>query len=529
MAAHSFSEIISQSTEEEDHKSVMDFDEMDEPVLVTANGRKKTLSSPQFFSLDSCIRPWIKLRKTRTRHHARPQVEDVQKRRQRDVSIKYAVLKEDKIKVPICQASFLSIFCKRIEYRILPSTGLNRAKHAQRIVVVPGKMRSYWKRSKRLKTTSNHSVAGLVTMPDVVHLGGSSPDVLGIFIYDFNLAFGHPAKDICLTCVKHKIAINNPDSSAEEKRDKMIFYTLHRRGACQFYDSLNDVADSFTVCFHIMENLVLPKSAIGQAYYSRQLYLYVFGVVCHRGRGEPQSRQDINLYTWMEFENSKDSNIVASALQHFFPIVAQADLCHFQSLRLFSDSCYGQNKNINVLSMLFALRSQLYPQLDITYFFPVRGHSFLNTILLPEEYVSILWKHGTVHQYRKDWECYNFKREAATFTASQRSFKISEARVLNICGDKLGFKPVFAVPSLATWQLHKLSQQDRKQKLLVHDSLNCASVLRFSFICHWSHFKPAPLPDVNCIKEAKKTDVLKLLDELGAEVALDFFVVCHFD
>ena len=48
-----------------------------------------------------------------------------------------------------------------------------------------------------------------------------------IFIYDFNLAFGHPAKDICSTCVKHRIAINNPDSSPEEKRDKIILHTLH--------------------------------------------------------------------------------------------------------------------------------------------------------------------------------------------------------------------------------------------------------------------------------------------------------------
>lgn len=41
----------------------------------------------------------------------RRQVEAEEKRRQRDVSIKYAVLKEDKTKVPVCQASFLSIFC----------------------------------------------------------------------------------------------------------------------------------------------------------------------------------------------------------------------------------------------------------------------------------------------------------------------------------------------------------------------------------------------------------------------------------
>ncbi|XP_058629205.1 uncharacterized protein LOC131538986 [Onychostoma macrolepis] len=184
-----------------------------------------------------------------------------------------------------------------------------------------------------------------------------------------------------------------------------------------------------------MENLVLPRSAIGQTYYSRQVYFYVFGVVRHRGRGEPQSRHEINLYTWLEYENSKDSNIVASALQHYFSTVARVDLHQCQSLCLFSYSCYGQNKNINVLSMLFALRTPLYSQLNVTYFFPIRGHSFLpadrvfgrieqdirkhTTILLPEEYNNILQKHGTVHQYGKDWQCYDFKEAAARFTTKK--------------------------------------------------------------------------------------------------------------
>lgn len=47
-----------------------------------------------------------------------------------------------------------------------------------------------------------------------------------------------------------------------------------------------------TVCFDIMENLVLPKTAIDQAYYSRQLYLYVFAVV-HHGQDNSQFKNDV--------------------------------------------------------------------------------------------------------------------------------------------------------------------------------------------------------------------------------------------
>lgn len=42
-----------------------------------------------------------------------------EKRRQRDLTIKYAVLKEDNTKVPVCQASFLSIFCKYVFFFFL--------------------------------------------------------------------------------------------------------------------------------------------------------------------------------------------------------------------------------------------------------------------------------------------------------------------------------------------------------------------------------------------------------------------------
>ena len=131
-------------------------------------------------------------------------------------------------------------------------------------------------------------------------------------------------------------------------------YILHRRRARKFYDLMNDTSDaSVTVCFDMMQNLSLPKTPIGQAYYSRQLSLYEFAVVLHRGRGTGQQKQDVHLYVWQENENRKDSNLVASALndclRHHLPRLSDVGI-----LRLFSDSCFGQNKNMNMLAMLFA-------------------------------------------------------------------------------------------------------------------------------------------------------------------------------
>ena len=97
---------------------------------------------------------------------------------------------------------------------------------------------------------------------------------------------------------------------------------------------------------------MLPKSPVGQTYYSRQLYMYVFGVVNHHGRGGPQKKEDVTLYVWMEYQNRKDSDMISSALWHFFNHGAMPGLLHDKKkLCLFSDSCYGQNKNINLLSM----------------------------------------------------------------------------------------------------------------------------------------------------------------------------------
>ena len=40
----------------------------------------------------------------------------------------------------------------------------------------------------------------------------------------------------------------------------------------------------------------------------------------------------------------------------------------------------------------------------------------------------------------------------------------------------------------------------------------------------WGQFKPAVTPMVNCVKPAKKHDVLKLIDEIGApDTVRDFY------
>ena len=295
-----------------------------------------------------------------------------------------------------------------------------------------------------------------------------------VFVYDFNLGFGSPAKDMCGTCMQLKMKQRDPSLSLEERRNVLGQLISHKQVAQKFYRELNSVGKSLTVCFDVMENLVLPKTSVGQAFYSRQLYMYVFGIVVHRGEGQGQAKDDVNLYWWTENQNRKDSSMIASALLHCLKSAVGPEPETLEHLRLFSDGCYGQNKNISVISMLFSLRKSLLCNTRIEYFFPVRGHSFLpadrvfgrleqsirkqDPILHPSEYVDIMSKHGKTYEYGKDFISYDFKSEALKHCKQARAFKLSEAKVCEINGDTLGVKTSY----YGEFTYHSLLKRGRK-------------------------------------------------------------------
>ena len=208
---------------------------------------------------------------------------------------------------------------------------------------------------------------------------------------------------------------------------------------------------------------------------------------------------DVHLYVWQEHQHRKDSSMTASALHHCFTDCLRGRLHNATQLRLFSDSCYGQNKNMNVLSMLLALRKAYFLHLTINFTFPIRGHSFLpadrmfgrieqelrrkDTILLPSDYHAVLRSHGTLLIYGDVWKAQDFKAATSRLTKTTRSFKISEARVL-IRGNELGF--ILSRPG--EFCNHSILKRGKK----------------------WDQFKPSELPMISTVKPAKKTNVLSL-------------------
>lgn len=285
-----------------------------------------------------------------------------------------------------------------------------------------------------------------------------------VFYYNFNLGFGTPVTDVCATCMQYKLQCKNAGIPEDEQSANAANWLVHRRKARMFYDRLSwIVPDAVTICFDVMENLCLPRTPIGQAYYSRQLYMYVFAVVLHEGQHSDQSRDKVLLYTWREDQGGKDSNMISSAVYHALTGPLSERLQRVRELRIFSDSCFGQNRNMAMMSMLLSIAANHPLPLTVEYNFPIRGHSFLPadrvfgrveqsirrqyTILLPSDYSEILSQHGRVLSYTNDWTALDYKTEIKKYLKTTRTYKISEARILQLKDGQLGLKASYtAVP-----------------------------------------------------------------------------------
>ncbi|KAK0154977.1 hypothetical protein N1851_002695 [Merluccius polli] len=460
----------------------------------------------------------------------RKQIEDISKRKDRTISVKYSLFcKSHPEKVPVCKATFVKVFgiSKDRVTRVAQYYGTtaearperrggarHSEEHNRRRQLIVEHIQSFTCRAShygrrgapgRKYLPSDLNVLKMHELFEAQsHAQTSYSLYYSVFSKDFNLGFGHPATDACTDCAKYKIRITDPNLTEAEKRMESAVFILHRRRARVFYDLLGRVAEEHvTLCFDMMQNIVLPKTPIGQAYYSRQLYLYLFGVVVHHGEKSHQTKDDVHLYVWQENEGRKDSNMIASALSDCLKVQLHQKVGRSRGLRLFSDSCYGQNKNMNMVSMLMELRNS-FPNLKIEHTFPVRGHSFLpadrvfgrieqkikkeETILLPEAYYAILKQFGHVHVYGTDWKGLDFKSATKACVKAQKSFKISEARMLDLSTNKVGVKTSY------------------------NGEYSFYSVLKRGKC--WANLKPEVIPKQTSVKAAKKHDVLALLEAI---------------
>ena len=334
-----------------------------------------------------------------------------------------------------------------------------------------------------------------------------------VFTEEFNIGFGSPKTDVCSFCTGHvaKIRLETDENRRKELVTELL---IHRTRARKFYNLLATKEDDSTLVlsFDLMQNQALPKSSIGEAYYARQLWLYILGIIEHKATGDrnkpgEQSRDDVHFYSWGEQEMGRGSNQVASALKDFLDRLL-ANAPGIKKVVLYSDSCIGQNKNFAVLGLLNMLATE--HAIEIEHVFPVRGHSYMpadrafgrvekklrriEEILLPEQYFAEFAKVGHVHVHGQNWHAYDIKEAVDMSIKRPPPFKISEARKL------------------------KISPAPSPVKVCVHYS---SPGTEFSILKRgkrWSAVQLGRTAVKSCVKPAKKTDVKKLLQALGFDV-----------
>ncbi|XP_043464094.1 uncharacterized protein LOC122507356 [Leptopilina heterotoma] len=203
-------------------------------------------------------------------------------------------------------------------------------------------------------------------------------------------SFRQPRTDVCDFCTecKIKLKVNAEDPCKHQyliHQEKTRVYNFEKK---KYLDDLkNDLAkDVLIIEFDYAQNLPLPKLNVTSQFYKRLLWLYNFNVHCHNDGSS-------SFYCFLETEAKKDSNTVCSFLYHFIKKKLE-DFPTIKKIVFYSDSCGGQNKNINVVMFCTWLASSL--NIIIEHIFPVRGHSYNQCDRNFGKYSKILKNHETV-------------------------------------------------------------------------------------------------------------------------------------
>ncbi|CAH1969755.1 unnamed protein product [Acanthoscelides obtectus] len=193
---------------------------------------------------------------------------------------------------------------------------------------------------------------------------------------NYNIAFGTPLTDCCSTCLRTKEQLKV--ATLDVRQNHQINY------------------NNFTVVAGTSTDKLRPKNMFS--------------------------------YLWTEIDARKDSNTIASALQHalknfdFDPSK--------ETVRLFADGCGGQNKNTNMMAMLAYWLLEESPKhiTQIELIFPIVGHSFIPpdrifgliekdikkmpVIVEISDYDDLIRKHSTIRKIGIDWDVFDWRTQA---------------------------------------------------------------------------------------------------------------------
>ena len=152
-----------------------------------------------------------------------------------------------------------------------------------------------------------------------------------VFVTQFNYSFGYPKSDTCSTCdkngdnVPHKDNVSAAIAAMKADRERAKIST----------------STAFAT-IDLQQTMPLPKITTNKVFYLRQMWFYNFEIHLVSMKGERAV-----FCNWTEDMANRGSSEIASCVLRF------AETCEekYDHLVILSDSCAGQNKNFNIITL----------------------------------------------------------------------------------------------------------------------------------------------------------------------------------
>ena len=186
--------------------------------------------------------------------------------------------------------------------------------------------------------------------------------------------FFSPQTDTCKICDKFKVQVD-AEKDPGNHQQLVLQWDVHKIRAESAYQSLReDTAlakssnDIKMFSFDLQQALATPLLTTNVVFYKRQLWTYNLGVHdCKTDRG--------HMYMWHKGVASRGSEEMGSCLLHRLHHLSSSTAT---KLILYSDSCGGQNRNVNMVCLwLHIVASPEFNIMQIDHKFMVSGHSYL--------------------------------------------------------------------------------------------------------------------------------------------------------
>lgn len=191
-----------------------------------------------------------------------------------------------------------------------------------------------------------------------------------IFNTCFNLSFFQPKKDKCAFCAEwialsQEMKVMKEKQHEEHVRCKETVRKLRREDKIlsRSEETKENGLNLKVITFDMQKVLYVPKCDVGEFFYRRKLSNYNFTIF------DCTNKQATN-YFWEQTTGKRGSDEMSSYVQNYIEDPVNKEVTEFH---IYSDSCFGQNKNQFLFSMYYLIAMKHH--LKIVHRYLEKGHT----------------------------------------------------------------------------------------------------------------------------------------------------------